>query len=386
MTTLPALLGGPPIRPQGPPLWPLPDEDVLAALQAAYQTGSWGVYHGPHVPRLEAELAKHHEVPHALTCASGTLAVEAGLRALQVGPGDEVILAAYDYGGNFLGVHAIGAKPVLVDVAAADWNLDPKLLAAAISPTTRAILVSHLHGGVVPMAEVMALAAAYKIAVLEDAAQMPGAIIQGKRAGTWGDVGVLSFGGSKLLSAGRGGALLTCHAEVHQRAKVWLSRGNNSLFPLSELQAAVLLPQLTKLNERNRQRATSVEVLKARLAHLPGLRPFLPQASDAQPGFYKVGWQYDPAVVGLSRERFIAAVRAEGVALDEGFRALHVGRSPSRFRQAGPLTEAGKAHRQTVILHHPVLLGTPADLEAVAMAVEKVCGHADRLATPPGRP
>jgi dTDP-4-amino-4,6-dideoxygalactose transaminase len=379
MTALPALLGGPPLRPQGPPPWPLPDEEVFAALQAAFQSGTWGVYHGPHVPRLEEELARYHGVSHALTCASGTLAVEAGLRALGVGPGDEVILAAYDYGGNFLGVHAIGAKPVLVDVSATDWNLAPAHLTTALSPTIRAILVSHLHGGVVPMAEVMAKAAAHKISVLEDAAQMPGAMIQGKRAGTWGDVGVLSFGGSKLLSAGRGGALLTRHAEVHQRAKVWLNRGNNSLSPLSELQAAVLLPQLAKLDERNRQRTANVETLKKRLAHVPGLRPFNPQTPDAQPGYYKLGWQYDPAAFGLSRERFIAAVRAEGIAFDEGFRALHVGRSPSRFRQAGPLTEADKAHRQTVILHHPVLLGSDSDVEEVAAAVEKVYANVKPL-------
>src|SRR5262249_35609844 len=153
----------------------------------------------------------------------------------------------------------------------------------------------------------------------------------------------------KLLSAGRGGALVTCHTDVHQRAKVWLNRGNNSLSPLSELQAAVLLPQLAKLDERNHQRSANVAVLRTRLAHLQGLRPFILQWKGAEPGYYRLGWQYDPDVVGLSRERFVAAVRAEGVALDEGFRALHVGRSPSRFRQAGPLPEADKAHRQTVI-------------------------------------
>ncbi len=181
---MPALLGGPPVRPQGPPDWPLPDPAVRAVLQAAYQDGSWGKYHGVYVERLERALAERHGVAFALTCGSGTFAVELALRALKVSPGDEVILAAYEYGGNFLSVHAVGAQPVLVDVAAGNWNLDPDRLSAAIGPTTRAIIVSHLHGGVVPMEPVMEVAAAHDLRVIEDAAQAPGAVVQGKMAGT----------------------------------------------------------------------------------------------------------------------------------------------------------------------------------------------------------
>src|SRR5262249_57128914 len=91
---------------------------------------------------------------------------------------------------------------------------------------TRAVIVSHLHGGIVPMREVMTWAKTHGLAVVEDAAQMPGALIQGKKAGTWGDAGVLSFGGSKLLSAGRGGALLTDRADVYQRARSRCLRAN----------------------------------------------------------------------------------------------------------------------------------------------------------------
>ena len=121
---LPALLGGTPVRPGGPPPWPRPDPEVQAALAEAIASGAWGQYQGEHVHQLERELEAFHDSPHALTCASGTLAVEAALRALRVGPGDEVVLAAYDYESNFLTVHALGAKPVLVDVAPNNWNLD----------------------------------------------------------------------------------------------------------------------------------------------------------------------------------------------------------------------------------------------------------------------
>jgi len=373
----PALLGGTPVRPEGPLAWPMADPDILEALQSAYREGSWGQYRGVHVERLEQRLAEYHQTPFVQTCGSGTFAVELALRALKVGPGDEVILAAYDYPGNFLSVHAVGAVPVLVDVTANNWNLDPVKVEEALSPATRAIIVSHLHGGVVPMQEVMEAARGANAAVIEDAAQMAGAVIEGRKAGTWGDVGILSFGGSKLLSAGRGGALLTPLAEVCQRARVYQHRGN-ILCPLSELQAAVLLPQLEKLDTRNARRSEGARQVCADLKRFPGLEPFLnPCASE--PGYYKLGFQFDGSRFGLPRDRFVAACRAEGIAFDEGFRALHMGRSPSRFRQVGTLTEAERAHAGTVVLHHPVLLGSPEDLEQVRLAVGKIALHAEEL-------
>jgi dTDP-4-amino-4,6-dideoxygalactose transaminase len=367
----PAIAGGRPVRPQGPPDWPVPDDEVLEALQAAYRDGSWGKYQGGQVTRLEQTLCAYHGVEFALACGSGTFAVELALRAVQVGPGDEVILAAYDYGGNFLGVHAVGAIPVLVDVDPDNWNLAVERLAEAVGPATRALIVSHLHGGIVPMREVMELAAEHRLAVIEDAAQAPGSTVQGRKAGAWGDVGVLSFGGSKLLSAGRGGAILTRRADVHQRARLWQLRGNY-LCPLSELQAAVLLPQMAKLDDRNTKRLRNVQTLRERLHDVPGLRPFVNRDGVGQPGYYKLGFQFDATTFGLPRADFVAALRAEGVAFDEGFRALHTGRSPRRFRAAVALKEAERAGEGTVVLHHPVLLRDTAEVEEVAAAVRKI--------------
>jgi perosamine synthetase len=376
---LPAILGGEAIRPQGPPDWPIADESILAAMQSAYHDGSWGRYHGGHVARLEQRLSDTYQVEHVLTCGSGTFAVELALRALKIGPGDEVVLAAYDYGGNFLSIHAVGAHPVLVDVDADNWNLAPESLAAAFGPATRAVIVSHLHGGLVPMREIMALAGQHAVAVIEDAAQAPGARVQGRAAGTWGDVGIFSFGGSKLLTAGRGGALLTRRADVAQRARLWLQRGNH-ICPLSELQAAVLLPQLDRLAERNAQRLRAVQFLEQRLQDMPDLQPFHNRSlEDSTPAFYKLGFQFDATGFGLARERFVWAMRAEGVAMDEGFRALHVGRSPSRWRSPGPLTQAERAHEGVVVLHHPILLGSDNDLMQVLGAVVGIYNHAERL-------
>jgi dTDP-4-amino-4,6-dideoxygalactose transaminase len=351
--------------------WPPLDPEILTALESAYRDGSWATYWGPHVKRLEHRLAEYHDVPHAMTCGSGTFAVELALRSVKVSPGDEVIMAAYDFPGNFLTIHALGATPVLVDITAHNWNLDPDQLDSAWSDKTKAIIVSHLHGGVVPMSQVMAWAERRGVKVIEDACQCPGAMIEGRRSATRGDVGVLSFGGSKLLTAGRGGAILTRHADVFHRARIHQMRGN-LVCPLSELQAAVLPVQLDKLDARNAVRAENVRLLTERLGDVAGLRPFLNRVAQTQPAYYKLGLQFSAEEFGLSREQFVTAVRAEGVSIDEGFRALHMGRSSSRFRTVGSLTEVERAHNQCVVLHHPVLLGLLEDIDAVVTSIDKV--------------
>jgi perosamine synthetase len=366
-----AIHGGPPAVPQGPPDWPPADAEIRAALESAYADGSWGRYQGPHGERLAASLAEMHEVEFVSLCCSGTFAVELALRALRVGAGDEVILAGYDFPGNFRAIEAVGAHPVLVDVARENWNLDPEQLSAARSDATRAILVSHLHGGMVPMREVMEFAREQQLVVVEDACQAAGAIVQGKRAGSWGNVGVLSFGGSKLLTAGRGGAILTRHADVQQRAKIFCEQGNHA-FPLSELQAAVLLPQVAKLAARHAQRRTNATRLYERVSNLPGLRSLVNRTADVDAAYYKLAWQFrGEELHGASREMFLEAVQAEGVALHDGFRGF-VHRGPKRCRKVGDLPNSRDAAAAAVVLHHPVLLEAPKVIDQVAMALEKV--------------
>jgi dTDP-4-amino-4,6-dideoxygalactose transaminase len=376
---LPALLGGEPIRPQGPPGWPAQDEAVRSALERAWRDGSWGQYRSGHVQRLEERLGAWLGVEYVLCCASGTFAVELALRALRVASPDEVVLAGYDYAGNFLSVHAVGALPVLVDVHPGAANLDVARVAEAIGPATRVVIVSHLHGGLVDMAALSALCAARGVAVIEDSAQVPGATVQGRPAGAWGDLGVFSFGGSKLLSAGRGGALVTRRADLHQRARLVLNRGNNIVVPLSELQAIVLLPQLDQLAQRHARRSAAVDRLARGLERVPGLQPWS-CSTEGSPAYYKVGMRLDEAAFGLARGRLVQAARAEGIALDEGFRALHAGRSPSRWRAAGPLTHSERAGEETLVLHHPVLLGSDAEVDQVAQALRRIQAHAAALA------
>ena len=379
---LPAILGGEPIRPAGPPSWPPAWEEVSQAINRSLAAGTWGSYHGPNARLLAERLSAYHQVEFVELCCSGTFAVELALRSLPVGPGDEVILADYDFIGNFNDLVAVGARPVLLDLDPDNWNLNPELITAAIGPATRAILVSHLHGGIVPMKAVMRIAREHGLWVIEDACQMPGAEVEGRKAGTWGDIGILSFGGSKLLSAGRGGALLTSSPEIRQRTQVYCQRGNHA-YPLSELQATVLLPQLERLDERNQRRMANVSKLAGRLKGVTGLRPLMNQVA-ASPGYYKLGFQYDPAGFGgLSRQKFVRAARAEGVEFNAGFRAFHLCRSSRRFRHIGDLTEATSADARMVVLHHPVLLEADEALGQVICCIRRLRHWAEAIEQQP---
>lgn len=363
-----AIDGGPAVFPEGPPPWPLPDDAVRLALEEAYHNGSWGVYHGPNCRRLAQRLGDFHHLDHVLLTCSGTIAVEVALRAVGVAPGDRVLLAGYDFPGNFRSVESVGARPVLLDIRSDTWCIDAEQLAGAGRP--RALLVSHLHGGMAPMRTIRTWADDQQLPVVEDVCQAPGALVDGRRAGTWGDVSVLSFGGSKLVSAGRGGAMVTASAEFMQRAKVFHQRGNEA-FPLSELQAAVILPQWAALEDRNALRRHNVRRLIDACADLICLRP-VACSDDWAPSYYKLAWMYDAALCGgATRETFIAAVQAEGVHLDAGFRGFAL-RSSRRCDRAGDLLQCRRAAEQTVLLHHPVLLKSDETIARVASALKKV--------------
>ncbi len=333
--------------------WPPQDEDIRAALLAAWEDGSWGKYHADHTTRLEEALRTHHGVEHVALCCSGTMAVELALRGGKISAGDEVILAAYDFPGNFRAIEAVGARPVLIDLAAGSWCLDVAQIEDALGPNTKAILASHLHGTLADMPAIMDIARRRGLFVVEDACQMHGGMVAGKPAGSWGDAGVLSFGGSKLITAGRGGAVLTSCADVLQRIKVFADRGNET-FPLSQLQAAVLLPQWNKLTERNRLRAQQVSRLLAATQDLTHLVPASAATnSENQPAYYKLAWRLPAEEV--NRERWLMTAQDLGLLLDAGFRGF-ARRGQARCRTVGDLKQAQQAARSTIVLHHPILL------------------------------
>jgi perosamine synthetase len=367
-----ALFGGRPVRSEGPIERVVNRLEIQAALERAYHDGDWHKYHGKNTERLHESLADFHGVSHVELCCSGTAALEIALKGVNVKPGDEVLVSGYDFRGIVASVLAVGAMPVVVDIDLTTLAPTVANYSKAVTERTKALVVSHLHGNAAPVDSIMEWAKPPGIAVVEDACQAPGAMIAGKRAGAWGDVGVLSFGGSKLLTAGRGGAVLTSDPRIAQRIKLHCERGNHA-FPLSELQAAVLLPQLETLDDDNRLRFQAVKWLVERLDSRFGVTPTVAARSDVSPAFYKLGllltgdhWN------AHARETVAAAFRAEGVAIDEGFAAVPSLFAKARFRAADDLSASMIAGERMLVLHHPVLLAGEDELELIVNAVQKV--------------
>ena len=366
-------------------------DEVLLALR---DSGDWGRYHGPHAAALVAALSQDLQRDHAQLCASGTAAVELALRGVSVKPGDEVILSAYDFKANFTNVVLLGAIPVLVDCRVDDAQLDVAAVEAAFSDRTRAIIASHLQGGLVGMPALREIADRRGVALIEDVCQAPGAVVAGRPAGAWGDVATLSFGGSKLVTAGRGGAVVTSQPDIAQRIKLYNQRGNEA-YPLSEMQAALLLPQWKRLKHDNAMRTQTVSKIVAPFTHphrsTPPLVPLCVSRlkTDTAPGqhapaFYKLGFWYDAAeLAGLSRDRFCQAMRAEGIAIDPGFAGLHLIHARRRFRASGPLTNATRACSRVVMLHHPLLLDIESAASDFQSALDKITRHARMLCDAP---
>jgi len=356
--------------------WPCGDEEVLHALEEAYRDGSWGRYHGRHGEALVADLCRRFDCDDAQLCSSGTIGVELALRGCGVEAGDKVVLAGYDFPGNFRAIEAAGARPLLVDVDPRTWSLDAGELNDITADGVRAVIVSHLHGGLAEMARICTIARRRGWQVIEDACQQPGAQLAGRPVGSWGDVSVLSFGGSKLLTSGRGGAVLTSNPMILQRMKIFAERGNHA-FPLSELQAAVLLPQLAKLDQRNLLRRERIEIIRdATTSSAQWLRP-VASRDDGEAAYYKLAWSFIPAETRPHlREQLLGLLQSSGAPIDAGFRGF-VGRSERRCGKHGSLLVSKKLSHSTILLHHPVLLAK----ENTALQVAEVLNHTVRQLT-----
>ena len=345
--------------------WPVASESVKTALQEVIAANTWGLYDGASTENLQRSLCQMFDCTHSMLCCSGTMAVELALRGVGVRPDSEVVLAAYDFPGNFRAIEAIGAKPVLVDVVKDGWVLDINQLEQAVCEKTSAVLVSHLHGQLLDM-DVLRAALPESVPIVEDCCQVPGALIGGRPCGSFGDVSAFSFGGSKLLSAGRGGAILSNDESIIRKARLLGDRGNEA-FPLSQLQAAVLIPQVENLAKLNSIRQIAVEATVASLADACPAEMIRPKTQPAS-SWYKLPWLLADAI---DREVALARLQAEGVPVDVGFRGF-AKRTGRRCRKIADLPNAIRAASQTILMHHPALLEPAETREQIVSGFQKV--------------
>lgn len=292
-----------------------PGEDaaaVRAAIDRVIASG-WFVL-GPEVEAFEAEFAAASQVPFAVGVGTGTDAITLILRALDIGPGDEVITPPLSAAYSALAVMMAGARPVFADIDPARLTLDPRATEAAITPRTRAILPVHLYGQAADMRAFEAIAARHGLALVEDAAQAQLATADGRAVGAIGVAGATSFYPTKNLGAlGDGGAVITRDAQLAARIKRLRNGGQTSRYHhqeagansrLDELQAAILrarLPYLAGWTARRRAIAGQY-----RAARVP--------ASIAVPGEFDAGHVYHLfPVMTPDRDAFQAHCRAHGV-------------------------------------------------------------------------
>lgn len=238
-------------------------EQLVAAAERVIRSG-WFIL-GPEVEHFEEQFASYLGVRHCVGVASGLDALHLALRAMGVGPGDEVIVPGNTYVATWLAVSQVGATPVAIDVDPKTFALDPQRLEGAISERTKAVLPVHLYGQPADMTAVMELARRYSLRVLEDAAQAHGARWQGRCVGGFGDAAAWSFYPTKNLGGlGDGGAVTTNDPELAKRIRMLRNYGSSAKYRndiqgfnsrLDELQAAVLSVKLDRLDEWNARRA-----------------------------------------------------------------------------------------------------------------------------------
>jgi perosamine synthetase len=222
--------------------------EIADSVGRLLASGQWASYHAAILEELKTEIKNRLGASNVRLCASGSVAIELALRGCGLKAGDEVICPALDYPGNIRAIRLVNASPVIVDVAKNGWTIDAALLSEAASSRTRAVLASHLYGEIADVGSLRTTCDERGWILIEDVCQMPGGSIGNLPLGSFGHVAAFSFGGSKPITAGSGGAIVTNDDRIAQRITSYIDRPSE-LSPLSPLQAAVLLPQWKRLDE-----------------------------------------------------------------------------------------------------------------------------------------
>ncbi|MEN9204799.1 MAG: DegT/DnrJ/EryC1/StrS family aminotransferase [Thermostichales cyanobacterium SZTDM-1c_bins_54] len=289
---------------------------LLPRLQEVLASGQY--INGPYVSQFEQEFGDWLGGIPVVSCNSGTDALYLALRAFGIGPGDEVITSAFSFFASAEVISLVGATPVFVDIDPATFNLDPRQLPQAITAKTRAVIPVHLFGRPAPMTEIMAIARAAGLVVIEDCAQATGACWGGQPVGTWGDCGCFSFFPTKNLgTCGDGGAIVSRDPQVVERLRSLKNHGQTRQYQhgyigvnsrLDALHAAILSVKLPYVREWNQRREAIALTYDKLLAGIPNLIvPSWPV------GGRSVWNQYTVRVQGGLRDRLQQRLQALGI-------------------------------------------------------------------------
>jgi len=408
----PAILGGTPVRRSGWPGWPSWRESWEPAILKVLRSGRWWRAGGEHVAEFETAYAKLLGAKRCLATASGTTSIMVALHVMGVEAGDEVIVSPFTFIATYNAVLLNNALPVFADTDPATMTMDPTSIESRITDRTRAILPVHIYGMPCDMNPINAIAGKRQLAVVEDACQAWLGEYDGKKCGTLGDLGCFSFQNSKHLPAGEGGAITgnsdelidRCHsfhncggAYGSYRGGGYFARGGN--YRMQQFQAVMLMQQFEKLVQETARRRENADYLSTQLKQIPGIVPArLPENSRAVWHLYP--FRYDAQQFhGLSRERFVRALSAEGIPCGAGYREqyfdglLDEAISSRGFRRLFS-AERLKAYREslrelkgnqrvcatTVAMTQSMLLAERSDMDQIVEAIRKIHAHSEAIA------
>lgn len=316
--------------------WPLWDNHDEQALLDVLHSGVWGRTGtgGARVKEFEALFAKRMGAQHCLATSSGTTALLSTLGALNIGPGDEVVLPPYTFVATFNAITSHYALPVFADVDLETFQLDPAKVSAALSDDTALLLPVHIGGNVVELDQLADIARTRRIPMVEDACQALTAEWRGHPVGTKGTAGCFSFQASKNLTAGEGGAVVTNDAAFADKVFAFHtpsggkagtpSWGRAANYRLTEFQAGLLLAQYGRFEAQQTTRTENATYLSTMLAKIAGIAPAKLTSGCNRSGWHLYMFRYDAKqFAGLSRAKFLQALAKEGVVASGGYTSLN---------------------------------------------------------------
>lgn len=337
-----AIVGGAKIRVKPFPPHPIIEEeekgavlDVLNSGRLSYFIASKGqlFYGGGKVIEFEEQFSKYIRAKYAVSMNSATACLHAALAAVGVGGGDEVIVPPYTFTSTASTVLMQNATPVFADVDGDTFCIDAADIEKKITSKTKAVVVVHLFGRPADMDEIMKLAKKFKLKVIEDCAQSPGAIYKGRKVGTIGDIGVFSFTESKIITTGEGGMLVTDNKNEAKIAQMVRNHGEalvegkprsyKSLilgwnYRMPEIEAALGITQLAKLEKFIKIRSELCTYLCDKLKNFDFIEvPKIPK--NMRHVYYVLAVKFRESVIGVERNSFVEALNAEGIPFAAGY-------------------------------------------------------------------
>jgi len=366
------------------------------------------------VAQFENAWAKYQDAKYCVAVTNGTTALECALKAAGIEAGDEVLVPALTFVASATAIALVNAIPVFVDVDPETFNISPDAMEAAITRRTRGAVVVHNGGYPCDMDRIMKIARKHKLMIIEDCAHAHGSEWKGWRVGAIGHLGTFSFQMGKTLTSGEGGAVVTNDKKLAEKAFSFHHIGRMPDRPfyefhrvasnlrMTEWQGAVLLGQLSRLDRQTETRERNAAYLAKGLEEIDGVEPIKRDKRVTRWGFYYWNFRYDREKFdGIPRDKFLQAVRAEGVPVGVGAHGAPIYRNPlfqsMNFGRTGcpikcPLygkkvdfrkvccPEAERVHEDVALsISHRYFLGPKRDMDLILKAIRKVRENTDEL-------